>query len=169
MKTIFAILMTLIALSIGISIGTGIVPYIYGTRLPADGLYEVSTEGFVVAEPKINGTTVYLISGCNVVSFDVTQDQAYSIAKGLEKATSLRPLTHDIMKDVFSIFDIKLLQVRIDRHDDEVYKATMILSSGNKILELDARPSDSIAMATRYNIPIYFDRLILESRGALIC
>jgi bifunctional DNase/RNase len=131
--------------------------------------YQVSNEGFTIVRPYINGTTIYLSSDCYVISFDVTPDQAYSIEKGMEGSLGPRPLTHDIMKDILDNYKINITNIRIDRYDNEIYYATIYMRQENKILELDARPSDSIALSIRTGIPIYFRDSILMDRGVYIC
>ncbi|HLC76660.1 MAG TPA: bifunctional nuclease family protein [archaeon] len=129
----------------------------------------VSTDGLTKITPSINGTTVTLSGDCRVISFDVTVDQAYSIAKGLERSIGARPLTHDIMRDIMENFDVRIEQIKIDRYQNEIYYATIIMKQGNSILELDARPSDSIALAIRTGTTLYMRSDILEANGALVC
>lgn len=164
MKDYFAIILVIVAVFAGAIASetlreTG-APLMY-TMPPPDG--------FARVEARINDTTVHLSDGCYTVSFDVTQDQAYSIARGLEGTIGPRPLTHEIMKDILDNFDIKVMQVRIDRYENEVYYATIYMRRGDSALELDARPSDSIAISTRMNVPIYFKTDILQARGVNEC
>lgn len=165
----FALLLAVLAFFAGMNVGGYFYQMPYLPDLVGSQYEAPSVEGFAIVEPRLNATTVYLISGCSVVSFDVTVDQAYSIAKGLEKSMGARPLTHDILKDVLDVFGIDIVQVRIDRYEDGIYYATIFLRSGDRILELDARPSDSIALALRSNKPIYFRQPVLEANGRNIC
>ncbi len=162
----------LISLLLAFGIGVGIGNYLYQSSIVSyvDDAYEaVSTEGLVPIVPSINETTVHLTGECHEISFDVTADQAYSIAKGVEKAVAPRPLTHDILKDILDNFGVKLLQIKIDRYQNSIYYATIILKQDNKVLELDARPSDSIALSLRNGNTLYIDRIILEANGARVC
>lgn len=168
MKKLSVVLLVVLAFSAGTMIGSYLhqpfsVNYFYNTT------YQISDQGFSLVEPRINGTTVYLIGECYVVSFDVTEDQAYSIQRGIEKSFGSRPLTHDIMKDILDVFDVQILKVRIDRYEDKVYFATIFLQSAEKVLELDTRPSDSIAISLRTQTPIYFKSSILQTTGEYIC
>ena len=168
MKNLIAVLLVLLAFFVGINIGG----YFYQSPLVkymSNMTYEVSNDGFSIVEPKINGTAVYLVGECRVVSFDVTEDQAYSIQMGVERSLGTRPLTHDIMKDILDVFDVRILNIRIDRYEDDIYFATIFFQQGEKVLELDARPSDSIAMALRTYTPLYFKDSILQSKGIYIC
>ncbi|MFA4819857.1 MAG: bifunctional nuclease family protein [Candidatus Aenigmatarchaeota archaeon] len=168
MRGLVVALLILLAFFAGINIGG----YFYQSpliRYLSNLTYDVSNDGFVVMEPRINGTTVYLVGECRVVSFDVTQDQAYSIQRGIERSVGTRPLTHDIMKDILDVFDVRILNIRIDRYEDDIYFATIFLQQADKVLELDARPSDSIAIALRTHTPLYFRNSILQLKGTYIC
>ncbi|MEK6888455.1 MAG: bifunctional nuclease family protein [Candidatus Aenigmatarchaeota archaeon] len=168
MKNLIAVLFVLLALFVGVNIGG----YFYQSPLIkylSNITYEVSNDGFSIVEPKINGTTVYLVGECRVISFDVTQDQAYSIQRGIERSVGTRPLTHDIMKDILDVFDVRILNIRIDRYEDDIYFATIFLQRADKALELDARPSDSIAIALRTHTPLYFRSSIMQLKGIYIC
>lgn len=89
--------------------------------------------------------------------------EATAIALALEGTQVPRPLSHDLMKSV-----IEALRARVDRiiiHDiqENTFYAKVVLESNVGPLEIDARPSDSIALALRTNSPIYVsEQIILE-------
>ncbi len=89
--------------------------------------------------------------------------EATAIALALEGTQVPRPLSHDLMKSV-----IEALRARVDRiviHDiqENTFYAKVVLESNVGPLEIDARPSDSIALALRTNSPIYVsERIMLE-------
>lgn len=168
MNKLNAVLLILLAFFVGVNVGGYFYQPPYITEI-FNATNFVSTEGLTEVDLQINVTTVHLIGGCYEVSFDVTPDQAFSISRGIEKNIGARPLTHDIMKDVLDTFGISILQIRIDRYDDGIYYATIVLLKDNKILELDARPSDSIALALRTGRRIYFKRSLLETSGGYVC
>ncbi|MBI2579060.1 MAG: bifunctional nuclease family protein [Candidatus Aenigmarchaeota archaeon] len=128
-----------------------------------------ASPGFIEAETSIQGNTVSLKNGCRLIQFEVTPDQAYSIATGLANTSSQRPLTHDIFREALDNYDVHVLRINIDRFEEEIYKATIYFRRGNSVLALDARPSDSIALAGRYGIPLYIKGSILEEKGQKIC
>lgn len=169
MKKNLIILLVALAFFAGMNIGGYFYQLSTASYVMNSTYNSVSTEGLVPVEPQINSSTVYLVGDCKIVSFDVTPDQAYSILKGMEKSIGARPLTHDIMKDVFDVFNINVLQIRIDRYDSDIYYATIILRQNNKVLELDARPSDAIALAVRLRMKLYFKQSILEANGVNVC
>ena len=124
---------------------------------------------FVEIKPIITGTRLALISGCTAIAFDVTLDQAMSIQRGIEKTIDTRPLTHDLLKDVFENFNIKMLAAEIDRFENEIYYAKLLISGEGKILNIDSRPSDAVAISVREGTPIYIKKDILEKNGVNIC
>jgi len=83
--------------------------------------------------------------------------------RGIEKH---RPLTHDLMSDVFTGFGITLERVIITDLREHTYYARMILRQNNelgrKIVEVDARPSDCIAMATAQGRPLFVNSQLFE-------
>jgi len=124
---------------------------------------------FVPVNISIDGNTVMLENNCSAILFDVTDDQAFSIANGVQGIVGSRPLTHDIFLDVLDNFGIQVNQIKIDRYEDSIYKATMVFSSGNQTLDLDVRPSDAIALATRLNKTMYIDSAIMKEKSQGVC
>lgn len=125
--------------------------------------------GFTEVNTSIDGQRISILGGCYLVQFEVTPDQAYSIALALTNTSSQRPLTHDIFKESLDNFGVQVLQISIDRFEEEIYKATIYMRRGNVVLALDARPSDSIALAARYGTPLYMKDSILQEQGRFIC
>jgi bifunctional DNase/RNase len=131
------------------------------------GPYEITTD-FIPVNVTMDYTSIMYTNGCRQISFNVTEDQAYSIAKGLEKSLSERPLTHDIFKDVLDYFEVELITGGIDRYENEIYYAKMYLRQGNKVLVLDTRPSDATAMMLRMGLPMNVNKSIMEN-AAQVC
>ena len=85
----------------------------------------------------------------------VTQEQARSIIGVLEKQESPRPLTHDLMVNIFNIWELKLEKVIINSIEDHTFFAILCMKWGDKEKNIDARPSDAIAIALRVGCPIW--------------
>lgn len=81
-------------------------------------------------------------------------NEAQAIALGLEGNQPSRPLTHDLFKTFALHYDVKLIEVVINRFLDGVFYSTLICQQGDDISMIDARPSDAIALAVRFNCPI---------------
>ena len=85
----------------------------------------------------------------------IGQEQARAIMGPLEDHKPPRPLTHDLMVSVFKAFDLTLERVIIHSLQKDTFYASLILQQGETTKEIDARPSDAIAIALRTNSPIW--------------
>lgn len=83
--------------------------------------------------------------------------EAISINNALNKEVSPRPLTHDLIIDLFRSFGITMQSLRIDTLEDGVYYANMVLLNGDREESMDCRPSDGIAIALRCGAEIFIE------------
>ena len=89
--------------------------------------------------------------------------EATAIALALEGAPVPRPLTHDLMRTLLETLDARLEQVVIHDIRESTFFAKLIVRTNGDLQEIDARPSDGIALALRMNAPIYVsDKIVLE-------
>jgi len=91
--------------------------------------------------------------------------EAQAIAIELEKMTPNRPLTHDLFKSFADSFNISVKEVIIYNLVEGIFYAKLICDNSGKEEEIDARTSDSIALAIRFDCPIYTYEFILEKAG----
>ncbi|MGO8949769.1 MAG: bifunctional nuclease family protein [Ktedonobacterales bacterium] len=94
--------------------------------------------------------------------------EAYSIAMELQGTTSLRPLTHDLLKAVIAELGGTIVSVIINDLSDDIYYARLVLDANGRHVEVDSRPSDAIALAVRAKVPIYVAENVLESAGVTL-
>lgn len=94
--------------------------------------------------------------------------EAQAIAIAIEKMTPTRPLTHDLFKDFAQLYHIQISEVIIYNLVEGVFFARLICSDGSNTQEVDARTSDAIALAVRFNAAIYTYEFILSSAGIQI-
>lgn len=94
--------------------------------------------------------------------------EAQAIAIELEKMTPSRPLTHDLFKTFAETFDINVTEVIIYNLVEGIFYAKMVCNNGADEHEIDARTSDAIAVAVRFNCPIYTYEFILSSAGIVL-
>ena len=94
--------------------------------------------------------------------------EAQAIAIELEKMTPSRPLTHDLFKSFAEGFNINVSEVLVYNLVDGIFFAKIITSDGSKEVEIDARTSDAIALAVRFNCPINTYEFILSQAGILL-
>ena len=92
--------------------------------------------------------------------------EAQSIALAIEVVDTPRPLTHDLICDLITKVDGKLLAVNISKLNDGVFYASLKLSGDNfGTKTIDARPSDAISIALRLNAQIYVTAEVIEEAG----
>ena len=88
--------------------------------------------------------------------------EATSIASAIKQVAMARPLTHDLFYDLLLELGITVQRVVITELKDSTYFSELVLGQGDKVLILDARPSDAIAMALRATAPIYVSQAVLD-------
>ncbi|WP_048198421.1 bifunctional nuclease family protein [Methanocella arvoryzae] len=88
--------------------------------------------------------------------------EAISIDVALRRETTPRPMTHDLLKTIMDNFSIGIDRIIIDDLDEQVFYARLMLQDGDRQVEIDARPSDCIALAVRTNASIFIEREIME-------
>jgi uncharacterized protein len=94
--------------------------------------------------------------------------EAQSIAIEIEKIKTPRPLTHDLFKSLAVSFDIRITEVIINKFSEGVFYAVLACTNGDTEMEIDSRTSDAIALALRFNCPIYTFESIMASAGIMI-
>lgn len=93
--------------------------------------------------------------------------EAQSIAIALDgDMKSKRPLTHDLFYNVCETFDINIFEILINEIKEGVYHSVLICKKDELYVEVDSRTSDALALALRFNCPIYIKKSILNEIGA---
>jgi len=108
------------------------------------------------------------VSGRRRLPIIIGSFEAQAIAIEIEKMTPSRPLTHDLFKSFADAYHIKIEEIIIYNLVDGIFYAKLICSDGKKIVEIDARTSDAIAVAVRFDCPIYTYEFILSTAGIVI-
>ena len=91
--------------------------------------------------------------------------EAQYIAIELENLKPSRPLTHDLFKSTLISFDMNVTEIVIFDYKEGVFFAKIVVTDGEKLVEIDSRTSDAIALALRYKAPIYTYNYILKKAG----
>lgn len=91
--------------------------------------------------------------------------EAQAIAVALENMHPSRPLTHDLMKNFMTAFDIQLQEVYICDLQEGIFYSKLVCYTANDTIEIDSRTSDALALAVRFGCPIYVYDTILEQAG----
>jgi bifunctional DNase/RNase len=108
------------------------------------------------------------VSGRRRLPIIIGSFEAQAIAIEIEKMTPSRPLTHDLFKSFAEAYHIMVQEVVIYNLVDGIFYSKLICSDGKKVMEIDARTSDAIAIAVRFECPIFTYEFILSSAGIVI-
>jgi len=128
------------------------------------GLMEVKVMGIVV-DPKASNPVVVLVdlSGQKALPIWIGVFEAEAISRGLEDVVTLRPMTHDLMKQILDTFQVTLNRVVIHDLKENTFYANLYLNVDGEELIVDSRPSDAIALAVRVKAPIFVSESVIEA------
>ena len=91
--------------------------------------------------------------------------EAQAIVVAMENMTPNRPLTHDLFKNTIDTFEIELQEIVINNLLEGIFYSRLICRRGDDIFEIDSRTSDAVALAVRFDCPIYVYDFILDEAG----
>ncbi len=118
--------------------------------------------------PHTNGAyalILYEVEGKRKLPIIIGGFEAQAIALKLENIKPPRPFTHDLFKHIADAFSLQVNEVFIDELHNETFYAKVICEMGGVVHEIDARPSDAIAIAVRFNAPIFVSEEIMNEAG----
>jgi bifunctional DNase/RNase len=128
----------------------------------------------VEVEMKIRGLMMDPVNNMPIVVLkDATGDsvlpiwvgiyEANAIALEIEKVATPRPMTHDLIKVLLMGLEATIQKVVVSELKDETFYALIWLEHNGKLISVDSRPSDALALALRHDCPIYVDDSVLQS------
>ena len=91
--------------------------------------------------------------------------EAQAIAVALENMHPSRPLTHDLMKNFMTAFNLQLQEVYICDLQEGIFYSKLVCFNANDTIEIDSRTSDALALAVRFGCPVYVYEHILDQAG----
>ena len=116
--------------------------------------------------PAHTGAAIFLGNDDKVFIIQVETNMAHVIGNFLRDAPKERPLTHDLLTNVYKGFGIEVERVVVTELKNSTYYARMILKMenelGTKIVEVDCRPSDCLAIASSQKVPVYVAANLFE-------
>ena len=126
------------------------------------GVYEHQEQGI---SPAFSSPPAFVLlrdkQGRQVLIF-IGRSEAFAISLALEEKTADRPLTHDLMKSLVDRLGGRVERILIDDIWQDTYYAKIALASNGTQTEIDARPSDAIALALRAKAPIFMAEYVLQ-------
>ncbi|MFM7091296.1 MAG: bifunctional nuclease domain-containing protein [Bacteroidota bacterium] len=105
------------------------------------------------------------VTGQRRIPIVIGSFEAQAIAVAMEKMVPNRPLTHDLFKQSLEAFKVELKEVIINNLLDGIFYARLICEREGEVIELDSRTSDAIALAVRFQCPIYTYEFIIDTAG----
>ena len=125
---------------------------------------EMKIRGLMM-DPMTNMPIVVLkdLSGDSVLPIWVGIYEANAIALEIEKVTTPRPMTHDLIKVVLMGLDTSIRKVVVNELKDDTFYAMIWLERDGRLISVDSRPSDALALALRHDCPIYVEEKVLQS------
>ncbi|HEY0264968.1 MAG TPA: bifunctional nuclease family protein [Granulicella sp.] len=125
---------------------------------------EVQIRGLMM-DPVTNMPIIVLkdVAGDTILPIWVGAFEANAIALELEKSVTPRPMTHDLIRNLVTGLNIRVNKVVVSELKDNTFYAIIWMEQNGETITLDARPSDAIALALRWDCPIYVHRDVLAS------
>jgi bifunctional DNase/RNase len=125
---------------------------------------EMKIRGLMM-DPVTNMPIVVLkdMSGESVLPIWVGIYEANAIALEIEKVTTPRPMTHDLIKVLLMGLDTSIKKVVVSELRDDTFYALIWLEREGHLMSVDSRPSDALALALRHDCPIFVDDRVLQS------
>jgi uncharacterized protein len=129
-----------------------------------------------MVEVVIDSVRVSLMSSHRVVVLRQTDVERYlpiwvgpyeaeSITVALQEVEISRPMTHDLLKNLFTLLNGKILRVEIISLKEDTFFGNIVAETGGKIINIDSRPSDAIALALRTHVPILVSQAVMDEAG----
>ncbi len=133
---------------------------------------KTSAEGSFI-EMKVTGLTIDPFTSMPIIILKDMEEkcalpiwigliEASAIATELENIKLARPMTHDLLRNIFDAMEIQVKRVEVNDLSDNTFYARLILTAGDKEIEMDSRPSDAIAIALRTNSSIFVARKVID-------
>ena len=125
---------------------------------------EMKIRGLMM-DPVTNMPIVILrdVSGNSVLPIWVGVYEANAIALEIEKVSTPRPMTHDLIKSLLLGLNTAMRKVVVSELKDDTFYAVIWLDRDGDIISVDSRPSDALALALRLDCPIYVEETVLKS------
>jgi bifunctional DNase/RNase len=103
------------------------------------------------------------VNGDTILPIWVGPFEANAIALEIEKVSTARPMTHDLIKTLLSGLEARVQKVVVSELKDETFYALIWLEKDGEIISVDSRPSDALALALRTDCPIYVEDAVLKN------
>ena len=119
----------------------------------------------LMMDPVTNMPIVILkdVNGGSVLPIWVGIYEANAIALEIEKVTTPRPMTHDLIKNLLMGLETRVHKVVVNELRDDTFYAVIWLEREGQVISIDSRPSDALALALRVDCPIFVEDEVLKN------
>jgi uncharacterized protein len=93
--------------------------------------------------------------------------EAEAITVALQEVEMIRPLTHDLLKNVFGAFNAHIKRIEIVKLQNEIFYGTIVAEVDGREVNVDSRPSDAIALSVRAHVPILVHYTVMDEAGII--
>jgi len=93
--------------------------------------------------------------------------EAEAITVALQEVEMIRPLTHDLLKNVFGAFNARIIRIEIVKLENDIYYGTIVAEVDGREIYVDSRSSDAIALSVRAHVPILVHPSVMDSAGII--
>ncbi len=128
-------------------------------------MIEVKVKGVFMTQAQASGVILKEIKGNRTLPIIIGEYEAQSIALGLENIKPPRPITHDLTLNLIEAASCTLESIIISELKENTYYAIIRLQSSLETFEVDARPSDAIALAVRTGSSIFVEEEVMAEAG----
>ncbi len=129
----------------------------------------INLQGYSAADVVVSGSSILIKANCTAIPAVTTAEQARSIEGGIYKKVLGRPNAHDTAAAVLESFGIDIIGVAIDSYEAGYFTGRLFALKDSKVLSIDAKPSDAVALGARFDSPVYVNSKLLEERGVNAC
>lgn len=151
---------------------SGAVPAMAGPKKALKGSKLKPPKGFVemtvASVMEYRGSQAVVLktpSGDYSLEIWIGAAEAFAIDLRLNRRRFQRPLTHDLLDSIMRELGGKLLKIQVDDLKDNTFVGTVFVQHNKRVIPIDARPSDSIALAIGNRAPIFVSKSVLERAG----
>jgi len=118
-----------------------------------------------MVDPVTNMPIVVLkdVNGMAILPIWVGVYEANAIALEIEKVSTPRPMTHDLLKNVLLGLDVHVQKIVVNDLRDDTFFALIWVEREGELISIDSRPSDALALALRVDCPIFVDEAVLKN------
>jgi bifunctional DNase/RNase len=112
---------------------------------------------------------IYLVDGCEGLVMSTSLSKTHSIQRALEHTLEARPDVYDVMYDLLMHYEVTPVLVKVYQLEEGSYYAQLVVEQEGKYLGLDAKPSDALALSSRFSVPLYVRKDLMDAQGQQVC